>query len=188
MPLRTRRPAARLAVLSLLALLAGGCGGQSDTPAAGSAATSTTAAATTTTVPPLNAEERAWLKAVSSVRTKVENSFKAGTVAMTRAKMVETGNALAAWSRQLRRIGAPSDRLQPAYTLVKKVIVAFDKGAKCLATAARVSGASGSVIAGTPEERIQSKALECGLAAQGNGANMLGDADRTGDELKAKYG
>jgi hypothetical protein len=135
MPLRTRRPAA----LVLLALLAGGCGGQSDTPAAGSAATSTTAATTTTTVPGLDAQERAWLKAVSDMDTKVQRSFRAGSVAMTRAKMLQSGNMLAAWSGQLRRIGAPSDRLEPASIIVRKVVATFARGARCFARAARVS-------------------------------------------------
>jgi hypothetical protein len=75
-----------------------------------------------------------------------------------------------------------------AAALVKKVVVTFDKGAKCYATAARVSGADGSVVAGTPEEKIQSTALECGGAALGNGANQLNQADAKGAELKARYG
>ena len=123
MDLSTSRSAARLAVPVLLALLASGCGGDSPSPTAAPAAT-TTAAPTTTTVPRLNAKELAWLKGVSAVRTKVENSFKAkgGAVSLTRAIVLEYNGQLASWSRQLRRLGVPSDRLQPAYTLVRKVI------------------------------------------------------------------
>jgi hypothetical protein len=86
------------------------------------------------------------------------------------------------------RIGAPSDRLEPASIIVRKVVATFARGARCFARAARVSSPSGAVVAGTPEERIQRQALECGLAAQGNGANLLGDADRRADQLKAQYG
>jgi hypothetical protein len=184
----------------LLALLVGGCDGDSASPTAAPATTTattttaaptttTTAAPTTTTVPPLNAKELAWLKALSRVRTKVEKSFEAtGSVMVTRAIMVESSNRLAAWSRQLRRMGAPSDRLQPVYRLVRKVIRTYDKGAKCFATAARAVSASGAVVAGTPEERIANKAVDCAGAAEGNGANLLYKADAKGEELKAKYG
>ena len=80
MPSNTGRSAIRLAtltLLTLLTLLAGGCGGDSPSPTAASATTTaTTAAPTTTTIPPLDAEELAWLKGVSAVRTKVEKSFQ----------------------------------------------------------------------------------------------------------------
>jgi hypothetical protein len=190
MPANLSRSAVRLAVLVLLVLLVGGCGGQTnESTAAGQATTSTTVAPTTTTIPSLTAEELAWLKAVSGVRTKVEKSFQAGgSGTVTRAIMVESGNKLAAWSRQLRRLGAPpSDRLQPAYTLVRKVIRTYEKGANCYARAAGAVSASGAVVAGTPEERIVSEGLDCGGAAEGNGTNLLYKADAKGEELKAKY-
>jgi hypothetical protein len=188
MPASTNRSAARLVVPVLFALLVGGCGGDSGSPTAAPATTATTAAPTTTTVPPLDAKELAWLKAVSGVRTKVEKSLQTkGSVQVTRAVLVESSNRLAAWSRQLRRMGSPSDRLQPAYTLVRKVIRTYDKGAKCYATAARAVSASGAVVVGTPEERIFNEAFECGSAAEGNGTNLLYKADAKGDELKAKY-
>jgi hypothetical protein len=95
---------------------------------------------------------------------------------------------MAAWSRQLRRLGTPTDRLQPAYKLVMRVIQTYDKGAKCYARAAGASSESGSVVAGTPQERIAREGLDCGGAAQGNGANLLYKADAKGDELKATYG
>jgi hypothetical protein len=187
----TSRSAARLAVPVLLALLVSGCADQTATSTAASttAAPTTTVAPTTTTVPPLDAKELAWLKALSGVRTKVEKSFEArGSGTVTRAIMMESSNRLAAWSRQLRRMGAPSDRLQPAYALVRKVIRTYDKGAKCFATAAGAVSASGAVVAGTPEERILSEALDCASAAEGNGTNLLYKADAKGKDLKAKYG
>ena len=189
MPSNTGRSAIRLATLTLLTLLVGGCGGDSASPTAASTTTATTAAPTTTTIPPLDAKELAWLKGVSAVRTKVEKSFQtkgAGTV--TRAIMVEWSREMAAWSRQLRRLGTPSDRLQPAYALVRRVIQTYDKGAKCYARAAGASSESGAVVAGTPQERIAREGLDCGGAAQGNGANLLYKADAKGDELKATYG
>jgi hypothetical protein len=191
MPANPSHSGARLAVPFLLVLLVSGCAGQPDeSTAAGQATTSTsTTVAPTTTAPTLTAEELTWLKGVSGVRAKVEKSFQAGgSGTLTRAIMVESGNKLAAWSRQLRRLGAPSDRLQPAYTLVGKVIRTYDKGAKCYATAARAVSASGAVEAGTPQERISREALDCAGAAEGNGTNLLYKADAKGTELKAKYG
>ena len=122
------------------------------------------------------------------MRTKVENSFKAkGAVSLTRAIVLEYNRQLASWGRQLRRLGAPSDRLQPAYTLVRKVIQTFDKGAKCYARAAGVISVGGSLDSNR-EARMFEEALDCGHAAEGNGANVLYKADAKGDELKAKYG
>jgi PBP1b-binding outer membrane lipoprotein LpoB len=92
------RSAARLAVPVLLALLVSGCADQTATSTAASttAAPTTTVAPTTTTVPPLNAKELAWLKGVSAVRTKVENSFQAkGPVSLTRAIVLESSRQLA---------------------------------------------------------------------------------------------
>jgi hypothetical protein len=185
----TGRSAIRLATLILLAVLAGGGGEDSASLTAAPTTTITTAAPTTTTIPPLDAKELAWLKGISAVRTKVENSFQAkGSGPVTRAIMLESGNELASWSRQLRRLGAPTDRLQPAYTIVRKVIQTYDKGAKCYAGAAGAVSASGAFVAGTPEERIARESLDCAHAALGNGTNLLYKADVKSDELKAKYG
>jgi len=105
MPAGTRRSAARLVAMVLLVALVGGCAGQRDeSTAAGQSTTSTTVAPTTTTVPPLDAKELAWLKGVSGVSAKVENSFQGqGSGQLTRAIVLESSRQLAAWGRQLRR-------------------------------------------------------------------------------------
>jgi hypothetical protein len=189
MPADHSRSAARLAVSVLFVLLVTGCGGQSnDSTASGQSTTSTTVAPTTTTVPPLTAEELAWLKAVTRLHTKMDKILQQSNVTLTRAKMTSYATTLRACSRELTRIGAPTDRLQPVYVVVKKACRTYDKGAKCWATAASVSMADGGVIAGTSEERIQNRAIECGGAAVGNGSNLLADAEAKGEEIKAKYG
>jgi hypothetical protein len=188
MPANRRRSAARLAVLVLLVLLIGGCGGQSnDSTASGQSTTSTTVAPTTTTVPTMTTEELAWLKAVTTLHKKMDKALQEN-VTLTRAKMISYATMLRACSRELTRIGSPTDRLQPVHVVVKKACRTYDKGAKCWATAARVSMADGGVVAGTPEEPIQSRAIECGGAAIGNGSNLLADAEAKGEEIKAKYG
>ena len=73
---------------------------------------------------------------------------------------------LAAWGRQLRRLGAPSDRLQPAYTLVRKAIQAYDKGANCYARAAGVISVGGAV-GSEAEARVFQEMFDCGNAGEG---------------------
>lgn len=48
--------------------------------------------------------------------------------------------------------------------------------------------ADGGVVAGTPAERTQRKAIECGGEAQGNGLNLLAEAKAKGEEIKAEAG
>ena len=188
MPSNTGRSTIRLATLTLLTLLASGCGGDSASPTAASTTTATTAAPTTTTIPPLDAKELAWLKGVSGVSAKVENSFQAqGSGQLTRAIVLESSRKLAAWGRQLRRLGSPSDRLQPAYTLVRKAIQSYDKGANCYARAAGVISPGGSV-GSEAGARVFQEMFDCGNAGEGNGTNLLYRADAKGKELKAKYG
>jgi hypothetical protein len=190
MPASNRRSAARPAVLFLLVLLAG-CAGKDATSTGASQATTaapTTTVAATTTVSPMTAEELAWLKAVTTLDKKMEKSFSATSVYLTRAKMTSYANTLRSCSRELARIGSPGDRLEPVYVLVKKACRTFDKGAKCYATAASVSMADGGVVAGTPAERTQRRAIECGGEAQGNGLNLLAEATAKGEEIKAEAG
>jgi hypothetical protein len=186
MPTSTRRSAARLVVMVLLVVLAGGCAGQTDESTTAAQATTSTVAPTTT-VPPMTAEELAWLKAITRMHKKIDKAIQQSAT-LTRAKMTSHANTLRACSRELAKIGSPSDRLQPVYVIVKKACRTFDKGAKCWATAASVSMADGGVIVGTPEERIQGRAIDCGGAAAGNGSNLLSDAESKGEEIKAKFG
>ncbi|HYY80796.1 MAG TPA: hypothetical protein VFD04_16685, partial [Actinomycetes bacterium] len=142
--------------------------------------------APTTTVPPLTSEELAWLKAVAKLQKTMEKTFSETSVYLTRAKMTSYAAALRGCSRELARIGSPSDRLQPVYALVQKACRTLDKGATCYLTAAGASMADGGVVAGSPEERTQRRALDCAGAAHGNGMNLLGDAAAKGEEVKTE--
>ena len=183
----------RLIITTALAtVLIAGCGGKKDPSTIASPPVSTTiptVAPTTTTVPPLSAKELAWLTAVTRLHETMDKALhQPGSVELTRAKMTSYANTLRVCSRELARIGSPSNRLQPVYAIVKKACRTFDSGAKCWATAARVSMADGGVIVGTPKERRQSRAIECGGAAAGNGCNLLSDAEAMGTEIKARFG
>jgi hypothetical protein len=188
MPASSSRSAARLAATVLLVLLVGGCAGKTATSTAASTpattATTATTVAPTTTGTVAHLADEAWLKAVTKLHQTIDKPFTA-SMNMTRAKMVELGNALGACSRELARIGSPSDRLQPVHVLVKQACRTYEKGAECFATAARVSDAGGAVIAGSPQEKTQKDAMDCGFAAQGDGGNLLGEAEAKGEEIKA---
>jgi hypothetical protein len=185
MPASRSRFAARRAALILLVVLVAGCGGQTDEPSTAAAATSTatTVAPTTTTLPPLTAEERAWLKAIPTVSRKIEKSIEAISD-LTPAGMARLANTFRSCTRELVRGGPPSDRLEPVYVLVKKACRAYDRGAACFATAASV----GIPIAGTPAERKQSKAIDCGFAAPGEAGIAIADAESKGAEIEAEAG
>jgi hypothetical protein len=182
MPATTRRSAALLAVSILLVVVVAGCAGQADKPSTAAAAT-TTVAPTTTTLPPLTAEERAWLKAIPTVSRKIEKSIEAISN-LTPAAMARLANTFRSCTRELVRGGSPSERLQPVYVLVKKACKEYDKGAACFATAASV----GIPFAGTPAERKQSKAIDCGFAAPGKAGLAIADAESKGAEIKAEAG
>ena len=184
---------ARLAVIGLLVGLVSECADKQATSTTASPPASTTTtptvAPTTTTVPPLSAKELAWLKAVTRLHEKMDKALQEpGSVNLTRAKMTSYANTLRACSSELARIGSPGQRLQPVYVIVKQACRTFDSGAKCWARAASVSMADGGVIAGSPEERTQARAIECGSAAAGNGTNLLSDAETMGKEMKARFG
>lgn len=189
----TSRSAFRLAATVLLALLVAGCASKTVRSTAASTATSqpsttTVAAVTTTTVAPMTAEELAWLGAITKMHKTIDKAFSATTVYLTREKMTSFASSLRTCSRELARIGSPSARLRPVYVIVKKACDTYDKGAKCFATAASVSMADGGVVAGTPQERTQRRALDCGGAAQGDGGNLLVEAEAKGEEIKARTG
>jgi hypothetical protein len=170
-------------VVVVLAVLAGGCTGHTAAPPAAGHGTTTSTAAPA----PMTAAELAWVKAVTDLHKKIDQPFMAGSINMTRAKMSELGNKLRACSRELRQIGPPSDRLQPVYVLVQKACRTYDKGARCLAKAASVSDAAGATIAGTPQARTQRRSLSCGLAAQGNGSNLLAQAEAQAAAIQAQF-
>ena len=140
-------------------------------------------APTTTTVPPLTDQENTWLTAIPAVSSKVDKTLAAITE-LTPTGMAKLGNALRSCTRDLVRAGSPSERLQPVFVLVKKACKEYDKGAACFAKAAKI----GIPFAGTQAERDQTKALDCGFAAPGNGALLLAEADALGVEIKGAAG
>jgi hypothetical protein len=117
------------------------------------------------------------------LHAKIDEPFLPSEINLTQAAMVSLGNALGECSPELARIGSPTERLQPVYALVAEACAQYDEGAKCFDTAARVSDRSGAVEVGTPEEETQTSALDCGFAAQGDGGNLLTEAEANGNKI-----
>jgi len=135
-PAITSRRAAwlTLAVVVVGAVLVAGCGGGTATSTAASTPTSSTLAPTTTTIPQLSGEEVAWLdgltKLKETLQKKRDKIGAAATTGLTRPLMVLLGKTLGGCSRELARLGAPSDRLQSVYALAKKACQQLGKAAQ----------------------------------------------------------
>ena len=186
MPATVSCRAVRLAAGVVLVFLVGGCAGHK-AASAPAPARSTAASTPTPTVTPLTAAELAWITAVTNLHQKIDKPFQVSSMTMTRAKMTELGNTLRSCHRELSRMGAPGARLQPVYVSVSKACQTLDKGARCFTKAASVSDAAGGTIAGSKESRIQDRSLSCGFSAQGNGSNLLSDAEAQAAAIKAQF-
>jgi hypothetical protein len=189
MPASTSRSATRLAAAILLVLLVGACGGQpgaSTTAAQATTSTvaSTTLAPTTTAPPPLTAKERAWLKAVPRVSRRIEKTVGVESFYVTPERLHSFANTLRSCRRELLGAGAPSDRLRPAYALVKKACAQHDKGARCFDTAATLN----PLGPGTPAAQAQDRAIQCGLDTATKGLSLLADAEVEGSRIQAEAG
>jgi hypothetical protein len=193
-----RRAGGAVAAVAL-GLLVAGCGGGGSGPAAVAPASATATQQPTTSTPtpsptptktgpgPMTAAELAWLAAVQKMHAGIDATARRNTN-LTRTAMLSLSRSLGDCRRLLRRIGQGTARLRPVATLVNKACAQFDKGAKCWATAARVSDISGAVEAGTPAERTQSQAISCGTAAYGDGSNTLIEAEAKAEEIKLAAG
>jgi len=183
----TSRRCVCLAVAVLCALVAGGCGGQSETSTAATTSSTVAAATTrsaTTTAGPMTGEELVWLEAISKLHREIDKVLVNSPTNMTSATLRTLANDLRGCGRELARLGVPSDRLQPVYTLAKRGCAQYDKGAQCLATAADVS----APIPGTAAERRFKQALDCGFKTPGQGSLLLAEAEQKGFEIKAAAG
>jgi hypothetical protein len=185
----TNRRPARLAIAVVCAVLVSGCGGQAaDSTAAPTAST----LPPTTTIPPLTAEEVAWLdglpKMAKTLEEKKNKIYQAATTGLTRALMVSLAKALGSCSRELARLGAPSDRLEPVAAVAEKACQQFSKAAKCQATVASVSDASGGVVVGSPQQRTWDRASRCAETAEQKGTKLLEDAQAKGSKIRSTVG
>jgi hypothetical protein len=131
----------------------------------------------------MTAEETAWLGALDSLAKKMERAFTDSPTYLTSSSLASMADALRTCGHELTRIGPPSDRLQPVYALAKRACAAFDKGARCLATAAHI----GTPMAGSAADRKFSQALDCGFASS-QGSAPLTNAIIEGQDINKRLG
>jgi len=190
-PAITSRRAACLTVAVVCAVLVSGCGGQAADSTAAPEPTASTLPPTTT-IPPLTAEEVAWLDGLPKLTKTLEEEknkiYQAGTTGLTRALMVSLGKVLGSCSRELARLGAPSDRLQPVAAVAEKACQQFSKAAKCHATVASVSDPSGGVVVGSPQQKTWERASRCAETAEQKGTKLLDDALAKGSKIRSTVG
>jgi hypothetical protein len=193
MPAIASRRGVGLAAAVVCAVVLVGCGGgQSATSTAASTTSTGTPEPTTTTIPPLTAEEVAWLDGLTELKEELQKKkdeiAAAATTGLTRPLMVLLGKTLGSCRRELARLGAPpGDRLQPVNTLAKKACQQLTKAAQCQATMARLSDPSGgSPAVGSPQERSWTRASDCADAAEQKGVKLLEDAHAKGTEIQIK--
>lgn len=191
MPASTRRRLARLAVALVVVLLVVGCTNKTatstaaSTPTTSPTTTSTTPAPTNTTIPHMTPEELAWLDGLGKLHKKLDKVWMDTPTNLTSGTMSAVAKGLRGCSRELARLGSPTDRLQPVYKLAKKGCVQYEKAAKCFATAASMIG---HPIANAAEERTLNQSIDCGLTVPPKGSEQLTLAELKGMEIKEKFG
>jgi uncharacterized RDD family membrane protein YckC len=122
--------------------------------------------------------DQEWLAAVIRLREQIDRGFWATGSELDAPAMRSMARVLSSCGRELRSLGAPSDRLERAHTLASRACRRFQRGAKCLRTAARI----GIPLAGSEDDRKQSEAIDCGFDAANRGSELLLQAEIAGDE------
>lgn len=183
MPAMTSPRALGFIAAAATALLVSGCGGTTTTSITPTHPTTPASSAPA----PMTAADLAWIQSITKLHQQIDKPFQASSVTLTRAKIREFGRALRSCQRELDQTGPPSARLQPAYVLVQQACGIYTKGARCFAKAASVVDAAGGVIAGTAAERIARRTEACGFAAQGNGSNLMTEAEAKASDIRAQY-
>jgi uncharacterized RDD family membrane protein YckC len=132
------------------------------------------------TLPLLSDEE--WLAEVDRVREEIDRDFWGFGSELTAPVMREMAKVLRTGGSELASIGPPSERLERSHTLVKRARRQYDKGAKCLMTAARI----GVPFEGSSDDRRQSKAIDCGFDGTNRGSSLLFEAkaDAEGTQIQ----
>ena len=125
----------------------------------------------------MTGDELVWLEAINGLLMKV---LDGSPCCETKAQMRALEDGMRGCTRELARVGLPSDRLQPVYKLAQKGCAQYDKAAECFATAAEI----GAPVSGTSEERKFNDAIDCAFSAPNRGGSLLADAVEKGYEIK----
>jgi hypothetical protein len=124
-------------------------------------------------------DDNEWLDKISKLRTQIDNAFLSTGTELTSPVLNDMTTAMRTCRGELAAIGRPSTRLQDVHALVKKACQKYDKGAECLAAAAKI----GSPAFTAAENRRLDKALDCGFAALNRGSELFVLADTNASEI-----
>jgi hypothetical protein len=75
----------------------------------------------------MTGEELVWREAISKLHREIDKVLVNSPTNMTAATLRRLANDLRGCGRELARLGVPSDRLQPVYTLAKRGCVQLGK-------------------------------------------------------------
>jgi hypothetical protein len=120
------------------------------------------------------AADLAWLRGIEELAARLDAVVARSPGAMTRQTLQALAAQLRGCTRELARLGLPSERLRPVLALVERACGEYEKGADCFAAAARSRSASG----------VQSR-LDCGFDAARRGGRPLAAAVAEAEELRA---
>lgn len=129
----------------------------------------------------LTTSEMAWLDAVKKLSESTNNVFVNAPTHITPNSLATLADQLRGCSRELARIGSPTNRLQPVHALVAQACTRYDQGAQCFTTAANI----GIPIAGSAADKKHTEAINCGFASS-ESVTTLNDAINKGDEIKSQ--
>lgn len=184
----TCRVIARWALPLVAAALVAACGGctapstsgaaSSTTPFSSSSTATPSPTATTPASVPMTAEELAWLAAITKIHHNMDKVFlKEGSVTLTPNLLRSWSKQMLSCSRELARIGPPSSRLQPVGALVQQACQVYKKGAACYMAVI-------PVLSSPSKQTFVTQKLDCGTNAEGDGSNLLGEAEAKGKEIQ----
>jgi hypothetical protein len=183
----TSRLRTRLLPIAVLALLAGGCGGESarQSPARSAAPSPTSTAPAPSNPDPesLTASELVWLHAVERLLPAMNKVFTDSPTDLSPAALTTLAGQVGGCRRELTRIGPAGDRLQPVQVLLEQACGEYDKGAACFAAAARVGVPSSAADLSAFEKQVT-----CGFAASATGGEPLVEAQIIAAKIKGTTG
>jgi hypothetical protein len=125
------------------------------------------------------AGELAWLDAVEKLFDSMNNVFGKEPKLLTPKVLASLADQLRGCSRELARIGPPTNRLLPVHTLVAQACARYDQGAQCFTTAASI----GIPIAGSAAAKKFDESIDCGFSSS-EAIVTLHDAINKGHEIK----
>jgi hypothetical protein len=127
----------------------------------------------------MTSEELEWLEGVGALHTTMDAVLNNAPQPITTDAMRGLAEQLADCTAALDRLGAPTSRLSPVRNLAQQGCDEYERAADCFTTAADL----GVVVAGSPEQRQQNEAIECGFAAPGEGSRLFAEAEIAGFDI-----